>query len=809
MFYLNGSGNIKFQYLNFIPDNENNSFATLSQYAEVHITSDFYIQSFKPDKIRTNLQGNQQPRTKNITGIVLDENNQPLIGVSVIVKGTMIGTITDVKGSFSLEIPFDAQTLVFTYIGMQSQEVDIGDKTTFNITMSEESFDIEEVVVVGYGVQRKESVVGAISQANGEQIRQNVQGGDLATGLIGSVPGMITLRTTGRPGGGHFGTPSSVGQHDQPVVMYIRGVKTWNEAAPLVLVDGVERDLNHVNPYEIENISILKDASATAVFGVKGANGVILLTTSRGKEGKPRLTFNYTTTAKTLSRVAEKANAYIGNLERNYALYNEVAINEESWNYIKPQAWVEYYRTQEYPDYFPDVNWYKELMKDFAIDHSANLTLSGGTKFVKYFSSVAYLAENDQFNTRKFNGWTNESNFRRINLRSNLDFQITSTTTLSANLSGYYFNQQSQGGGLYHWRGLWRMSPDVYPVTYRDGNWGENATLHTMINPVFGFATAATDLNKRTQINTDFILTQKLDFITKGLSAKVKLSYDNINRIIGPHVGGSDSFSKYISPLIVDDPKFRPNMKDPELAALEEKYTTWNMPGAGTDGFDWTLIERSRGTESADLNVYRNLLYELSLNYNQDFGKHNVGAMALVSRQIKASGSMFPSYREDWVGRITYAFNKKYLFEANAAYNGSEKFDRKYRFGFFPSVAVGWIVSNEAFFDPIKPYLNNLKFRFSDGVVGSDAGIARWLYTEDWIVHKLTDGPKSASYFGSPYVQKSYPYRYFGAIANPDIHWEVSRKRDFGVETGFFNNMLKFNFDYFMENRTRHVCNCF
>ncbi len=734
-----------------------------------------------------------------ITGSVTDASTgNPLPGANIVIEGTFIGAITDLEGKYSITIPNEEAVLVFSYVGYETQSLKVGNLRQVSVSLKSEAATLEEVIVVGYGVQKKESVVGAVSQATGETIRQNVQGGDLRSGLAGSVPGLITLRTTGRPGGADFG-----GDGDQPIVMYIRGQKTWNNAQPLVLVDGVERDLHNINPYEIEKISVLKDASATAVFGVKGANGVILITTQRGHEGKTKLTFDYRNTVKTLSRVAEKARAYEANLTKNWAILNEVGIREASWLRIKPEAWVDYYKTNEYPEYFPDINWLDETMKDYTIDQNMNLTMSGGTKFVKYFNSVAFLDETDLINQKDIGqGFDPSFNFKRLNVRSNLDFTITPTTTLSTNLSGIYYNQKRSRGGLNAFRGIWNAAPDIWPIKYRDGTYAENVDVVNATNVPWEWNFSGYTLWKGTQVNTDFILKQNLDFIIKGFSAQGKLSYDNLARTSGAHVTGALPMTKFIDPAIVDDPRFRPDLKDPELAALEAEYTTWNVTGAGTDGYDWTLGENSYGTEAVNLNVDRSVLYEFSLNYNRDFNKHTIGGLALVNRQITARGSEFASYREDWVGRVTYSYDRRYLFEANAAYNGSEKFDRKYRFGFFPSIALGWVASNENFFIPIKSVMNNLKFRYSDGTVGSDAGIQRWLYTSSWIVHPEGGAAQTVFYFGYPSVQRSYPMRYEGVIANPDIHWETARKRDIGVETGFFNNLLKINFDYFIENRS-------
>jgi TonB-linked SusC/RagA family outer membrane protein len=659
---------------------------------------------------------------------------------------------------------------------------------------------LEEVVFVGYGVQKKESVVGAISQTTGEVIIQGTQGGDLGNALTGALPGLITIKTSGIPGGS--------GEDDDYTHMLIRGMKTWNNAAPLVLVDGVERPLHDVNPYEIDNISVLKDASATAVFGVKGANGVILINTLRGREGKAQLSFDYLSTVKTISKVTEREGSYQANLMKNYAILNEVPINETPWQYIVPNQWLEYYENKTYPDYLPDVNWKDEFTKDYTWDHSVNMNLTGGTKKIKYFGALSYLHEGDIVNISDMGqGYSPNFLFDRVNFRSNMDFDFTRTTRFSANLSGYHSIAQRPSGNKWAaWYAMYSTPPDIYPVQYSDGVYGENEAWERFKNGILAFNYSGYRKEKTTNINTDFMLDQKLDFITKGLSANARLSYDNTGSSSGPNVTGHSLHSKWIAPEIVDE--ITPGMTEEEIKLLEEKYTTWNYPQTtGEDNFDWYQLPNEYGTEYASSTVYRSLFYQLSLNYARDFGRHSVTALALVNRQERAIGDHFPSYREDWVGRVTYSFDRRYLLEFNGAYNGSEKFSKEYRFGFFPSMAVGWVVSNERFFDRFKPVFSNLKIRYSDGQVGSDEGIARWLYVGSWIAYPYTDDPGNYGSteiyrFGSPYLQNAYPLRYEGVIPNPDIQWETSRKRDLGIEAGFFSNRLRFLFDYFTEERT-------
>ena len=748
----------------------------------------------------------EQPRTKEISGIVTDDRGQALIGVSIVVKGTTTGTITDIRGNFRLEVPLDAETLVFSYVGMKTQEVDIVDKLSLNIIMFEELVGMEEVVVVGYGTQKKESVVGAISQATGEEIRQSVQGADLGVALRGSLPGLISLQSTGIPGGADYMPSVAAGSNSaSSATMYIRGMNTWNISSPLVLVDGVERDLVNINPYEVERISLLKDASATAVFGVKGANGVILITTARGREGRAKLSFDASTTAKTISKLPSLADSYTGLLNKNYAIMNEIPITENSWAFITPWEKLIMFRDQTYPEYLPNVDWQDVFTKDYAIDHNINLNMSGGTKFVKYFGSIAYVHEGDILNVKNMGqGYNPMYQFDRLNWRSNLDFNITSTTKFTANLAGQFYRQKRPSGNMYSsWYNIYRMPPDIWPVKYSDGTWGEMIALENMKNGILEFNYNGYALAKGTDVTTDFLIDQKLDFLTEGLSATFKVSFDTKMLTRGPNVSDTRPIAKYISSDIVDE--ITPGMTKEEIKELEDKYTIWNIPGTTTSGLDWTLIPHTYGTETAQTaNVYRNVYYQYAINYERVFGKNEVTGLALMSRQLRATGSEFMSFREDWVGRITYNYDSKYLVEFNAAYNGSEKFSSKYRFGFFPSMAFGWVVSNEPFFEGLRPMLNTLKIRYSDGKVGSDEGIDRWLYVGSWRAHPYTTSSSNQAIylFLYPYLSNAFPLKYEGVIPNEDIHWETARKRDLGIETGFFDNLIQINFDYFVENRT-------
>lgn len=742
-----------------------------------------------------------------VTGTVTNQQGLPAIGVTVVVKGTTIGTLTDGTGKYILtNVPQNA-TLVFTFIGMTPQEIPLNGQTRVDVLMKEATLTLEEVVVIGYGTQKKESIVGAISQTTNAQLQRSGNVTDLSQALAGQLPGVITITSSGEPGG--------VGRGVSATQIFIRGQNTWNGSQPLILVDGIERGMDNLDISEVENISILKDASATAVFGVEGANGVILITTKRGTIGKPKLSFSYNTTAKMVSKLPKMMDSYNAILIRDKAIEREVSLNEPSWQDYIPYGIVQRYKkpqTAEYAEIYPNVNWEKAMFNDVGFSHRADLTVQGGTGFVNYFATLAYLHEGDMFKKYdNYKGYDPNYNFDRFNFRSNLDFKLTKTTTLKVNLSGYYslkhtnYNNEGSSGNAdsWMWAAVYGMPPDVYLPQYSDGRWGWS-TVTTIPNPVAVVYNIGIRETRATELNSDFALEQNLDFITKGLGAKVSLFYDNnilseggiYDRVnaIRPEAG-SNTPEKIITSSLYTGPN-----QDPSV------YTQ-NVPTVGTAQFDWALMPwtiRPEVISAADWSSYipitRRLMYQFQINYGRKFGRHNIGAMGLVKRQEYAQGSMFKNYREDWVFRGTYDYDTRYLFEMNGAYNGSEQFGPDYRFDFFPSVALGWLVSNEEFFKV--DWINRLKFRYSIGMVGNDnvAGGGRWLYDSQM---SYGGSSKLLSQFGA-WGTGSSPYTWYkeSIVGNPNIHWEKALKNNFGFELGIFKDLLSATFDYFTDDRT-------
>ena len=375
-------------------------------------------------------------QVREITGTVLDEEGLPMIGVTVVIYGTTVGTVSDLDGAFSIQAAAEDR-LQFSFVGCQSQILDVADKTQFEIVMITTVTSLDEVVVVGYGRLKKASVVGAISQVKGEELLKTGGVTNLTNAITGLLPGVVTIQNSGEPG-------------NDDADIFIRGQTTWNNAQPLILVDGVERAMNDIDPTEVASISVLKDASATAVFGVKGANGVILITTKRGQTGKPKLEFSANATMKTLSRIPNYLGSYDALRMKNRAIETEININETYWDRYTPEEILEHYRDQDMPELFPDVDWQEHMVEDYAMSYRFNTNVSGGTDFVKYFGSLAYLYEGDIIKTKDYGqGYDPDFSYHRYNFRSNLDFNLTKTTLFSVDLSGYYGSKkETDGGGL-------------------------------------------------------------------------------------------------------------------------------------------------------------------------------------------------------------------------------------------------------------------------------------------------------------------------------------------------------------------------
>ena len=561
----------------------------------------------------------------------------------------------------------------------------------------------------------------------------------------------------------------------------VRGKVSLNSGSPLVLVDGVEGSLTQVNPNDIESISVLKDASATAVFGAKGANGVIIVTTKNGQEGKPKMDLSYSTGFSNPINMARHVDAYTTMSTMNVAM-----MNDQNFTGLVSAAELEEYKnpsSQLNSLRYPDVDWLRNLTNTFSRTQNANFNIQGGTKFVKYFASVGYWHEGSLF--KSFNDGKVDSSYSydRVNFRTNLDFNVTRSTLVSFKLGGnvgiknkpvptdgdegmwkYIFGSSSTKFPMYYPSWVLEQVPDLdYPGA--SGPRLMSEADQTTGNPYYQLMKGSFNQLTDTKIFSDIIAKQNLDFITKGLSVQAKVS-----------------LSTYYKYSTLTTQYNRPSwfLNFSKIGTEENPWSRTN-----TDGFYYVQPPLYTTAEnSLQGGYYLDLYYDMSLNYNRSFGRHNVTGLFLFNRQEQDKGSDFPYYNEALVGRVTYDFAHKYLVEFNMGYTGSERFSPENRFGFFPSGAIGWVISEEKFFQPLKPWFSKLKVRFSEGLVGSDYANNRWLYM-------------------SEFSKDSNGYIVEDKGANLFVQWEEALKRDLGIEMGFLNGDLSVNVDLFDEHRDK------
>lgn len=733
--------------------------------------------SFAEKAMEQKALNNSAPTIKG--KVISQEDGEGLPGVTVVIKGTTIGTVTDIDGNYTIEIPSGQANpvLVFSSIGYISQEVAVAGRAVIDIALTYSVEQLQEVVVVGYGEQKKQSVVAAISQTKGEDLLKSGNTQSVSQALQGSMPGLTVINSDGLPG---------KGAHE----IQIRGVSTTGNAAPLTIVDGVERSIHMIDPNEIESVSILKDASATAVYGVRGANGVIMITTKKGKSGKPEFNFSSTVTVKKPTKAHHHAD-YITTME----MYNEAVANDGLWDQLIPEstlnAWKEnIHNAGPYNEFFPQIDWWDELVKDYGTQQQYNLNARGGTESMRYFVSAGYLTEGDIFKTNLgvTPYYTSDFGFQRYNWRSNLDFDVTKSTEFSIGFAG---NMRTRTQPVFGnnldliFNGMWVMPTNQFPIKYSDGQWGDSEDGGD--NYLSLFNEGGQERHRGYEGFYDASLKQKLDFVTKGLSVEAKLAYTS----------GSDYFSNIFTE--------RSGNVNRSLTGGIRYYRKFDYtnPIEGPDGtIQYPVIAQRRypddvfqggrpvQTTYSDFRGYnRNLFYQFSTNYTRKFGKHAVTGLALVNRQMEmlatwASGNVtthFPSYREDWVSRVTYSYADKYLFEVNGAYTGSEKFDKGKRFGFFPSYSAGWVLSEESF---VKNYIgsavNFLKVRYSYGHMGSDVGAPRFAYDQIFTA-------SGSSRFGYTNLVTYAPLYFEGKAANPNQTWEDSYKQNLGFDLDLYN----------------------
>ena len=712
------------------------------------------------------VESTQQKKQKRvITGVVRDsDTNEPIIGASVWLKNSSVGAVTDIDGKYSITIEGVGGVLEFSYIGMKKQEIAIIDQKSINVTLQPDTEVLDEVVVVGYGSQKKESVVGAISTLDIKKLK--VPGASISNVLAGQLSGVVAMTRSGEPG------------KNSAADFYIRGVSSFKgTSTPLVLVDGIERDLDLVDTDDIASFSILKDASASAVYGVRGANGVILITTKKGEEGKPainvRTEFGFTSPTKR-PKMLDSA--------RWAELYNEAS----STKYYSDET-IQKYREHSDPDLYPDVDWFDALFDDMAENQRVNLSITGGGDIVKYYVSGSFYNESSIYkNAGNIYGYDSSINYNKFNFRANIDLNLTKSTVLNVNLANIYEKSFGPGFGDNDnaiWGYTFNASPNAFPIEYSDGKLSGPST-DSGFNPWNMLVHSGYREQFWNSAQALVGVTQDIGKLWKpleGLTANLKFSWDAWNTTLQRrsktptfyHARGRDDQGN----LIYDD-----NNGDGE----------WDPVHTGSESLGFA-IGRS-GTMTRYL--------EGSLNYNRLFAeKHRVGALLLYNQKIHTNtqagsgDAALPYKNQGLAGRVTYAFKDTYFAEVNVGYNGSENFARGHRFGFFPAAAIGWMMSNEKWFEPITNTVDMLKLKASYGKVGNDdiGGQRRWVYESSIVGGGNWQYGQSANQGGAGIR--------IGEVENLNASWEEALKLNVGIEFSLFNK-VKVQADYFREERT-------
>ena len=709
-------------------------------------------------------------QTATVSGVVKDDTGEPVIGAGVLVKGTTLGTITDIDGHFSFRADDLNGVLVVSFVGMETQEIPMKGKGTFDIVLKSSNTLLEEVQVVAYGAQKKVTLTGSISSVNTDELLK-VPTASIGNMLSGVLSGVSSIQSSGQPGG------------DDPDV-FIRGISTLNtmNAKPLYLVDGVERSFFQIDPNEVENITILKDASSTAVFGVRGANGVIIVTTKRGKEGKAKINASFSYGIQTPTRMPEFVNSY------DYATFlNEAYTNDGKDPKFTPEA-VEAFRTHSNPIIYPDTDWMELLFKSSAPQTQGNVNISGGTERVRYFISMGMLDQKGFFKNHDTRYDAN-FNFNRYNYRANLDIDFTKTTLVAINMGGRVEKRNFPRSGddiNQLFRRIYWATPFSGPGIV-DGKWikGNSQYLPVGLSDGLGNIYGRGYGSKTTNVvNLDLALTQKLDFITKGLQFKIKVAYNS----------GYEHTKERATSIESYQPWYR-------------KDVTWMEHPAGSDPNEVVYIQDGEAgliSYAESFGKSRDWYAEASFDWKRDFGLHHLSALALYNQsKTYYPDSDYPGIPRGYVGlvgRVTYDYDNKYLIEGNVGYNGSENFAPGNRYGFFPAVSGGWVLTQEEFLKD-NPVVNFLKIRASYGIVGNDryhpygtGFMDRFLYL-------------SNSYFiGSGYqfgTGTSWsPGAYEKSFGNSGLSWEKSAKQNYGIDFSLFNQKLSGSIDYFYEKRT-------
>jgi TonB-linked SusC/RagA family outer membrane protein len=705
-----------------------------------------------------------------ITGTVFDDVG-PLSGVVVIIKGTTTGAASDDNGEFSITVPNSADSLQFTYAGYRTENVKIGQRKVIAVLMKEETTELDEITVVAFGTQKKESVVASITTINPAELK--IPSSNLTTALAGNMAGIIAYQRSGEPGSDNAD-------------FFVRGITTFGaNTNPLILIDNVElttTDLARLQPDDIASFSIMKDATATALYGARGANGVIMVTTKRGEDGPAKIFVRLENSISSPTRNIELADPVTFMKMHNEAVLTRNPLGELPY----PQDKIENtLKPGSSPYIYPANDWYGMMFKDYTMNQRANISVTGGSAIARYYVSGAFTQDNGALNVDKRNSFNNNIDFKNYNLRANVDVNITKKTELSVRLTGNFDDYTGPvGGGEDTYKAVVRSNPVLFPAYYpvdEDFKYVNHIMFGNVTgiyrNPYAEMVSGYKD-RSRSQMLAQVELKQDLGFITEGLFFRTmmnlsRLAEHSVNRSYKPYwyrmLGNYDSFTG--------------------------EYHLERINEDGTEYLDYT----------EDVPKIESTMYtETSLVYANTFGKHSASALLVLTTREglaayqKSLQLSLPSRNAGLAGRATYSFDSRYFLEFNFGYNGSERFAANHRWGFFPSAGAGWLISNEKFWEDLKPVVNNLKLRYSYGLVGNDRigdNSDRFFYLSQV---NMTDAASYAR-FGENVDMGSAGIK-IDRYASEDITWETSTKQNFALELGLWNkvNLIA---EYFTEYR--------
>ena len=702
----------------------------------------------------------QQQNKRKISGRVTDIKGEPLIGVNVTVDGDANGSITNMDGLYEIFVTKKSVVLKFTYIGFKTSEIRTNASTNiYDVTLEEQVNELEETVIVGYGTQRKISNIGAQSSMKMEGIK--TPSASLTTTLAGRLAGVVAVQRTGEPG-------------KDAADIWIRGISTPNTSSPLVLVDGVERSFNDIDPEDIESLTTLKDASATAVYGVRGANGVILIKTKPGKVGKPTVSADYYESFTRFTKMVDLADGITYMNAANEAMRNDGIATKYTEDQIRNTI------AGKDPYLYPNVDWLKEIFNDWGHNRRVNVNVRGGSEKVAYYASVSYFNETGMTVTDKnINTYDSKMKYSRYNFTTNLNIDVTPTTKVEIGAQGYL------GEGNYPaissadlYNAAMSISPVEYPKMFFVN--GEafvpgTSTNNNFNNPYSQATRRGYDNLTKNQIYSNLRVTQDLDMLTKGLKLTAMYAFDVYNEI-HVHQDRAESTYNFLDTSVPYDMNGQP--------ILQRIYEGSNV---------LSYTQETSGNKKTYL--------EASLNYDRTFNDdHRVSALFLFNQQSKLlypKGTLedaIPYRMMGIAGRATYSWKDRYFAEFNIGYNGAENFSPKHRFGTFPAFGVGWVVSNEKFWQPLSKAVSFLKIRYTDGKVGnSEVSDRRFMYLDQMKEngdYGYKFGPNGTKWSGYETVNMAV-----------DLIWEESRKQDLGIDLKLFNDDLSIVFDLFKERR--------